>query len=108
GGVGRWDRGKVPGGSRDPAKKPRTARDVVSDLHALLVAARLPRPYVLVGHSDGGLFVRLYASTYPGQVRGLVLVDAVGESDDARRNAFLKRLLPAAQWKAYARALRQQ
>jgi hypothetical protein len=51
----------------------------VSDLHALLRAADIPGPYVLVGHSYGGLISRLYASTYPRQVAGLVLVDAANE-----------------------------
>ena len=55
---------------------PRTALGVISDLHALLAAAQLPSPYILVGHSLGGLFMRLYAQTYPGQIGGLVLVDA--------------------------------
>jgi pimeloyl-ACP methyl ester carboxylesterase len=55
---------------------PRTALDVVGDLHALLAAARLPGPYLLVGHSLGGLFARLYAQTYPDQVCGIVFVDA--------------------------------
>ena len=39
----------------------------------------MARPYVLVGHSYGGLVVRLYASTYPDDVSGLVLVDALTE-----------------------------
>ncbi|WP_025737294.1 alpha/beta fold hydrolase [Mycobacterium genavense] len=59
-----------------PVAMPRTARDVVQDLHALLAAAHLPGPYVLVGHSLGGLFIRLYAQTYPEQVRALAFVDA--------------------------------
>ncbi|MGN6334573.1 alpha/beta fold hydrolase [Mycobacterium sp.] len=59
-----------------PVAMPRTAQDVVQDLHALLAAARLPGPYVLVGHSLGGLFIRLYAQTYPDQVRALTFVDA--------------------------------
>lgn len=59
-----------------PVAMPRTAQDVVGDLHALLGAAHLPGPYVLVGHSLGGLFARLYAQTYPGQVRAVVFVDA--------------------------------
>jgi pimeloyl-ACP methyl ester carboxylesterase len=61
----------------DPVPQPQTATDAVADLHALLGAAAIPGPYVLVGHSYGGLVVRLYASTYPGEVAGLVLVDAL-------------------------------
>ena len=63
----------------DPAPQPTTAADAVADLHALLSAAGEARPYVLVGHSYGGLIVRLYASAYPHEVSGLVLVDALSE-----------------------------
>jgi pimeloyl-ACP methyl ester carboxylesterase len=63
----------------DPVPMPRTAKDAVADLHALLEAAAVPGPYVLVGHSTGGLIIRLYASTYPKDVAGLVLVDAIPE-----------------------------
>jgi pimeloyl-ACP methyl ester carboxylesterase len=61
-----------------PAAMPRSAQDVVGDLHALLDAAHLSGPFVLVGHSLGGLFARLYAQTYPDQVRAVVFVDAFG------------------------------
>jgi pimeloyl-ACP methyl ester carboxylesterase len=67
----------------DPVQMPRTAKDAVADLHALLEAAGVPGPYVLVGHSTGGLIVRLYASTYPKDVAGLVLVDAIPEGVQA-------------------------
>ena len=63
----------------DPVPQPRTIQDIVADLHALLAATRVPRPYVLVGHSLGGLCMRLYASTYPDDVVGMVLVDATHE-----------------------------
>jgi pimeloyl-ACP methyl ester carboxylesterase len=63
----------------DPVPMPRTAEDTVADLHALLQAAAIPAPYLLVGHSTGGLIIRLYASTYPKEVAGLVLVDAISE-----------------------------
>jgi pimeloyl-ACP methyl ester carboxylesterase len=63
----------------DPAPMPRTALNVVRDLHALLRTARVPGPYVLVGHSMGGLFIRLYSAMYPEEVSGLVLVDALAE-----------------------------
>src|SRR5688572_1315410 len=57
----------------DPVPQPTTARDAVADLHALLTAAGEAGPYVLVGHSVGGLISRLYTSSYPDDVAGLVL-----------------------------------
>jgi pimeloyl-ACP methyl ester carboxylesterase len=63
----------------DPVPQPTTAGQAVADLHALLRAAGEARPCVLVGHSYGGLVVRLYASSYPEEVSGLVLVDALTE-----------------------------
>ena len=78
-----YDRPGTPVGEKpsrsDPVAQPTTAEDAVSDLHALLSAAGVARPYVLVGHSYGGLVVRLFASTYPDDVSGLVLVDALAE-----------------------------
>ena len=56
-----------------------TAQDAVADLHSLLSTAEETGPYVLVGHSYGGLVVRLYASAHPADVAGLVLVDALSE-----------------------------
>jgi pimeloyl-ACP methyl ester carboxylesterase len=93
-------------GRSDPAPTPRTAEDVVADLHALLAAANVPGPYVLAGHSDGGLFVQLYASKHPDEVAGLVLIDAVHKDYYARRTALLKKLLPPAAWKVTMRQLR--
>src|SRR5262245_11064944 len=52
---------------------PRTMRQEVFELHALLEAAKVPGPFVLVGHSIGGLLVRLYTEQYGGDVAGLVL-----------------------------------
>jgi pimeloyl-ACP methyl ester carboxylesterase len=77
----------------DPVAMPRTADAIVSELHALLGAAGVPAPCVLVAHSLGGLFARLYASTWPEEVAGLVLVDAWSES--------LPELLGPDQWAAY-------
>lgn len=60
----------------DPAPMPVTAEDMVNDLHALLQAADVPGPFVLVGHSFAGLAINLYARTYPSEVVGLMFVDA--------------------------------
>jgi pimeloyl-ACP methyl ester carboxylesterase len=67
-------------GRSDPVAMPRTAQDLVSDLHMLLKSAHVPGPYVLVAHSFGGVFARLYASIYPDEVVGMILVDALSEN----------------------------
>jgi pimeloyl-ACP methyl ester carboxylesterase len=71
-------------GTSDPGPDPRDATAIVRDLHAGLRAARIRGPYVLVGHSAGGLYVRLFAAKYPKEVAGLVLVDPSVEHQDAR------------------------
>jgi pimeloyl-ACP methyl ester carboxylesterase len=80
----------------DPVAMPRTATDIVLDLRALLRPTRLAGPYVLVGHSFGGMIVRLYATRYPGSVEGLVSVDAQNEW----YAAAYKRLLTPAEYEA--------
>jgi pimeloyl-ACP methyl ester carboxylesterase len=54
----------------------RTSQDLAADLHALLPAARISPPYILVGHSIGGFTIRVYANKYPSDVAGVVLVDS--------------------------------
>jgi pimeloyl-ACP methyl ester carboxylesterase len=68
-------------GRSGPAPTPRTGLDVVGDLHALLDAAAIPGPYVLVGHSAGGIFVQLYAKTYPDEVAGVLAMNPVPPYD---------------------------
>jgi pimeloyl-ACP methyl ester carboxylesterase len=63
----------------EPGALPRTTRDSVEDLHALLGAAGIAPPYLLVGMSHGCLVVRLYAARYPDQVAGVVLMDGPHE-----------------------------
>lgn len=71
-------------GWSDPLEGPVTARDVTGRLHSLLGAANISPPYVLVGHSLGGEYVRYYASRYPDDVAGIVLVDPGSEWQMAR------------------------
>jgi len=75
--VCRYDR--AGRGASDPAARPRSAANLVDDLHTLLQGADLPPPYLLVGHSFGGLLVRLFAHRHRRLVCGIVLVDAMHE-----------------------------
>ena len=63
----------------DPVPQPSTFMAAVTDLHVLLQAAHVPGPYILAGHSNGGFISRMYASTYPDEVIGMVLIDAYSE-----------------------------
>jgi pimeloyl-ACP methyl ester carboxylesterase len=60
------------------AKAPPTVERMISEFRSLLKSAGVPAPYLLVGHSFGGLLVRAYAALYASEVAGLVLVDPVG------------------------------
>lgn len=66
-------------GWSDSSPKPRTADIMVEELHLLLKNAAVQGPYVMVGHSTGGMLVRLFAHSYPAEVVGMVLVDAQHE-----------------------------
>jgi pimeloyl-ACP methyl ester carboxylesterase len=105
-----YDRAGMGWSQRSPA--PRTAATIAEELHTLLGQAGIQGPYVLVGHSLGGLFVREYAYTYPQDVAGMVLVDSSHEDqgqrtppalaqaektvyDQLKRQVLLSRLLTA-------------
>jgi pimeloyl-ACP methyl ester carboxylesterase len=87
-------------GWSDPSPRPRTAAVMVEELHRLLATAEVPGPYVLVGHSFGGLPVRLYAARHPEEVAGLVLVDAAHEDQYRRAPREIQELLPQLQEQA--------
>lgn len=63
-------------GGSTPAATPRDGSHVVQELRAALRAEGLPAPYVLVGHSLGGLYMQLFARQHPQEVAALVLVDS--------------------------------
>jgi pimeloyl-ACP methyl ester carboxylesterase len=71
-------------GWSDPGPSPRTSAAVASDLHALLQAAGVPPPYVLVGASGAGFPVRVFGGRHLNEVAGVVLVDAVHEDQYQR------------------------
>lgn len=58
---------------------PQTVNEIVNDLNELLTAAKIPPPYVLVGHSIGGIYIRSYDQRFDGQVAAMVLVDSSHE-----------------------------
>lgn len=62
-------------GRSDPAPNDRSAQQIAAELRALLKKAGVKPPYILVGHSMGGLYARVFAIIYPEDVAGLVLVD---------------------------------
>jgi pimeloyl-ACP methyl ester carboxylesterase len=77
-----YDRAGLGWSERGP--HPRTVQNIVGELHTLLAEAAIEGPYVLVGHSMGGLYVRAYALQYPDEVAGVVLVDAPHEEQSSR------------------------
>jgi pimeloyl-ACP methyl ester carboxylesterase len=62
-------------GWSDPVSVPQDGVAVATDLHMLLDRAHVPGPFVLVGHSSGAQYVRIFAGQYPEQVAGMVLLD---------------------------------
>jgi pimeloyl-ACP methyl ester carboxylesterase len=90
-----------------PGLRPHDALQNARELHTALQNAGLAPPYILVGHSFGGPFIRVFASLYPGEVAGLVLVDPTQEEfiywDEHRHpNDF-----PAADWEEIKASLAQ-
>lgn len=71
-------------GSSSAAPTPHFSRDMMRELHTALGLAHVTPPYVLVGHSLGGLNVRLFAANYEDETAGMVLIDATTEEQDSR------------------------
>jgi pimeloyl-ACP methyl ester carboxylesterase len=71
-------------GRSDPGPQPRTAEQMARDLHSLLAALDIRPPIVLVGHSAGGLFMRVFAHDYPTEVAAMVFIDPATEASYER------------------------
>src|SRR5215204_881020 len=63
-------------GWSEPGPTPRDPKQIAHELHTLLGKAGIDGPYVLVGQSFGGLYVRMYADLYPKEIAGMVLADS--------------------------------
>jgi pimeloyl-ACP methyl ester carboxylesterase len=63
-------------GWSEPADSPQDGAQIATDLHTLLERGHVPGPYVMAGHSFGGLYVLTFAARYPDEVAGMVLVDS--------------------------------
>ena len=70
-------------GWSEPPDSPQDGAQIATDLHTLLERGTVPGPYVLAGHSFGGLYVQNFAAQYPDDVAGLVLVDSTGRKSGA-------------------------
>ena len=84
-------------GNSDPGPFPRTSSRIAAELRTLLEGARIPPPYILVGHSFGGYNMRMFAGLYPDETVGLVLVDAPheGQVEGAFESHLMRQLDPA-------------
>jgi pimeloyl-ACP methyl ester carboxylesterase len=70
-------------GWSEPAEGPQDGAQIATDLHRLLQRGHVPGPYVLAGHSFGGLYVQAFAARYPDDVAGMVLVDSTERGSTA-------------------------
>ncbi len=108
--IARWTRtfsyDRAGLGKSDPpaSNHARDAKQLAHELHALLCAAKVPAPYILVGHSLGGAIVQVFAFEYPAEVSGLVLVDP----GDGRLDKLLHSKLPPDIWSARQKALTEE
>ncbi len=74
----------------EAADSDRTGANIVEELHTALKAEGVEGPYIMVGHSLGGMYARLFAQTYRDEMAGLVLVDARPENDERDTKEILE------------------
>jgi hypothetical protein len=84
-----YDRANIGQSDQRPPSIKISAQQIAKELHLLLLNGHIPGPYVLIGHSVGGLFMQMYASQYPQDVAGMVLVDSTHPEQATRLAAAL-------------------
>ena len=81
-------------GWSEPSPLPRTSKNIINEMAELLKQAGKHGPYILVGHSGGGMYVRIFAHYYPEKVAGLILIDSAAVPADSlpELKSFQKRM----------------
>lgn len=77
-------------GWSEPDPEPQSLARTARNLHTLLVNANIDGPYILVGHSIGGIYVRQFAADYPDEVKGMVLIDEASPQQFERYPGMFK------------------
>lgn len=75
-------------GRSAPSDQPRTGEFIVAELRELLAEQQIKPPYILVGHSLGGLYAQYFARSFPDELAGLLLVDSVHPTQMEQRGAY--------------------
>lgn len=92
-------------GWSDSGPQPRDADAIAGDLERLIAASGEKGPFVIVGHSAAGLYVRRFVALHPERVAGLVLVDAMTPEQAAQATAFVSNFRRVAPWAGWAASL---
>ena len=79
-------------GWSEPRSEARDAKQIATELHNLLTAAEIKPPFVMVGHSVGGIYIREYNAQYPGEVLGMVLVNSTHPDNWTRQGESIETL----------------
>lgn len=83
-----WDRAGLGKSDRRPRRGPVTTFEIAVELHTLLQQAGIKAPYILVGHSVGGIDMRIYQMRYPADVAGLVMAEGTPEQQELTGNGI--------------------
>ncbi|MGE7129472.1 alpha/beta fold hydrolase [Lysinibacillus xylanilyticus] len=103
-------------GKSEKSSNPRTSREMVKEMKELLTKLEIAPPYIVVGHSFGGVNARLYASEYPNDIAGLLLVDSTTEDYQERflptmrrefQEAYKKQFIHEGNYKEFKESLKQ-